>query len=439
MDRPTLLDEMRAFNAADYQAMYPDIAKGIEDGALSDCWTHYELCGRSEERKICVFDEDFYLRSYALAAREVAAGRVATAFDHYLILGRGRGYLPHMTAARPKNPSGPASPCGGLWIDAADALDRVHGRYETGQITETQAINLENFVRDGYVILRGGVSEAVGKAACADLDRAYRGEMPGLLFECPALGRGATAWGAETLTTPAKALDIHWFSKSIRKLIFAPSVTEFLALIFESKAFASQTLGFLRGSGQRSHQDSAYVPYTCATSFAASWIALEDVTEGGGELFYYEGSHRTPDFFYDGKYKSVSEATRANATNTLGAQIDEHVRLLDENAGRFGLERKRLMARQGDVLIWHADLIHGGDPVSRQITRKSIVTHYCPKHHAPLFCEGRKLGFHDHGGHAFTSSLYPGLPLVDAVSADTTSAHTPDPIVHELKQLIAAS
>ena len=102
------------------------------------------------------------------------------------------------------------------------------------------------------------------------------------------------------------------------------------------------------------------------------------------------------------------------------------MRSLDANAGRFGLERKRLMARQGDVLIWHADLVHGGDPVSRQITRRSIVTHYCPKHHAPLFCEGRNLGFHDYEGHAFTSSLYPGLPLAgDAPAAASSPAEAP--------------
>lgn len=410
MRRPSFLEEMRAFSSADYLSVYPDIAESIEKGVLSDAWTHYLLCGRDEGRLLCRFDEAFYLQSYGLAAREVAAGLTANAFDHYVIYGRGRGYLPHMAAVRPRDPSGPISPCGGLWIDAADALDRVHGRYRTGQISETQAINLEQFVRDGYVVLRGAVGEATGQAALAELDRAYRGELPNQLFECAALGRAPAPWAPETTESPAKALDIHWLSRPIRDLIFAPAVTEFLALIFENQAFASQTLGFLRGSAQSSHQDSAYVPYTCATSFAASWIALEDVTEGAGELFYYVGSHRLPDFFYDGEYKSVSEANRANASNTLGQQIDAHVRSLDENAARFGLRRQRLMARQGDALIWHADLVHGGDPISRQITRKSVVTHYCPKHHAPLFCEGRALAVHEHNGHAYTSSLYSGDP-----------------------------
>ena len=87
MDRPALFDEMRAFNHAEYLAMNPDVAKGVEAGELTDAWIHYELCGRGEGRKLCRFDEAFYVRSYALAAQEVAEGRTADAFDHYLIFG----------------------------------------------------------------------------------------------------------------------------------------------------------------------------------------------------------------------------------------------------------------------------------------------------------------------------------------------------------------
>ena len=57
------------------------------------------------------------------------------------------------------------------------------------------------------------------------------------------------------------------------------------------------------------------------------------------------------------------------------------------------------------MLVWHADLVHGGNPVSRVTTRKSIVTHYCPKHLTPLFAEqicAPKLW--DHKGHRYTAS-----------------------------------
>ncbi len=44
------------------------------------------------------------------------------------------------------------------------------------------------------------------------------------------------------------------------------------------------------------------------------------------------------------------------------------------------LEKKIFLARKGDVLIWHANLIHGGMPVTRpELTRKSMVIHYYAK------------------------------------------------------------
>ena len=418
MEHPTSLQEMRAFSEADYLALYPDVAAAVADGKYTTGWEHYELHGRREGRQICSFNEKFYLGSYRIVEQELAANRAANAYEHFIMLGRGRGYLPRKDAARPQDPTGPLSAFGGLWIDAADALDRVRGRLLTGQITVNQAAWLESYIRDGYLVLRNAVPEALLLAAEADLDRAYRGGFADLHFECPGLDPKKPTWQPVVADVPSKALDIHFFSRAIRELIFSATVTEFLGLIFENKTLVSQTLGFLRGSAQGGHQDTAYVPYTSALGFAASWIALEDVTPGGGELFYYRGSHRLPDFFYDGKFKSIFEGGRFNGANEAGPfsrthyaeQINFHQRSLETNAARFGLERQVLMAKRGDALIWHADLVHGGQPISRKNTRKSVVTHYCPRHLVPLFCEARALSFYDHDGHAFTSSHYSEMP-----------------------------
>ncbi|HEX3990856.1 MAG TPA: phytanoyl-CoA dioxygenase family protein [Acetobacteraceae bacterium] len=406
MRHRTLLDDRHVFRESEYLAIYPGIAEAIEKRNFPSGWAHYQEFGRVEGRAPCLFEETFYLRSYPLVGTELAEGRTGSAFDHYVLFGRGRGYLPHPKAERPSNPSG------GLWIDSGDASDRIRGRYETGQITEHQAALLEAFVCNGYVVMPAVVPDSVLQAAATDLERGYRGEIPQLRFQCDALGHGSGPWRPEMLSEATKALDIHYCSKPIRQLIFTPAIAAFLALIFESKALASQTLGFLRGSADAIHQDTAYVPYTCPTSFAASWIALEDVSPGGGELFYHPGSHRLPDFRYDGKFKSQHEAMRANS-NLEGNQAANHQRSLLDNANRFGLERKQFAAKRGDVLIWHADLVHGGSPVSERLTRKSIVTHYCPRHHAPLFCEQHQVALHEHEGHLFTSSHYAGMSPAD--------------------------
>ena len=45
-----------------------------------------------------------------------------------------------------------------------------------------------------------------------------------------------------------------------------------------------------------------------------------------------------------------------------------------------GLKTEKFMAKKGDVLIWHADLMHGGAPIQdRRLTRKRAWLHIsCP-------------------------------------------------------------
>jgi ectoine hydroxylase-related dioxygenase (phytanoyl-CoA dioxygenase family) len=404
------LAERRAFDAEAYRSLYPDIARAVADGKLRDVWEHFDRSGRTEGRVWCKFDAAFYSRSYPRAVAEIVDGLAKTPLEHYIMYGRGRGYLPNAKAARPTNAAAPASPFGGLWIDGADAFDRIAGRLETGQITEQQAEQLTFFATNGYVILSSAIDASMIDAARADLDKAYNGGYERLKFDAPAVVPEHATWRPGMELHPAKALDIHHFSAAVRRLMFAPAITAFLGLIFESKALASQTLGFLRGSAQDSHQDSAYVVYTLPRQFAASWVALEDVSIGAGELFYYPGSHCLPDFIYSGQYKSVSEAQRMGGSREdVRAQARRHVQSLDDLAQRFGLTKQVFAAKQGDVLIWHSDLIHGGHRVSREITRKSIVTHYCPKRVAPLFSEQHAVTFYDQDGHLYTSSHYPGF------------------------------
>jgi hypothetical protein len=108
-----------------------------------------------------------------------------------------------------------------------------------------------------------------------------------LKFACPAVSPDHIPWQPEINALPAEAFDIHHFSPAIRNLMFADAITEFLGLIFESKALASHTFGRLRGSAQDVRQDSAHVTYTIARQFAMSWAALQDVPFGTGELFHY--------------------------------------------------------------------------------------------------------------------------------------------------------
>ncbi len=411
MDDQTVLSDRDQFDEAAYLRLYPDIVKAIADERETSAWQHYDRHGRSEGRKPNDLDAEFYLRAYPAAQQEIAAGLVTSPLAHYLKFGRARGFLCNAKAPRPADAAAMPSRFGGLWTDLPSAADLIRGKLEIGQISERQAEKLTFWMNNGYVILDNAIPPAVADKAVLDLDRAYDGGFPDLKFECHAIAPEHLHWQPEINPHPAKALDIHHFSPAVRELMFAQPVAEFLGLIFETKAFASQTLGFLRGSAQEGHQDSAYVPYTIPRQFAATWAALEDVTIGAGELFYYPGSHRFEEFTYKDHFKSVHEARRTTGDDPARQQIERHVRSLEERAVQRGIPKLPFAARKGDVLVWHADLVHGGNPVSRTTTRKSIVTHYCPKHLSPLFSEHARTRVWEHAGHRYTSGYYTSEPL----------------------------
>ena len=411
MDQQTIVDDSDQFDEAAYLRMYPDIMTAVAEHRETSAWSHYDRHGRSEGRKPNDFDVEFYLRAYPAAAQEVRAGLARTPLQHYLKFGRGRGFLSNAKAPRQSNAAAMPSPFGGLWPDASNASDVIRGKQEIGAITAAQADRLRFWMQNGYVILENAIPASIVEKAAADLDRAYAGGIPDLKFECHAIAPDHIAWRPEINPHPAKALDIHHFSPAVRNLMFADAIAEFLGLIFESKAFASQTLGFLRGSAQEGHQDSAYVVYSIPRQFAATWVALEDVTLGAGELFYYPGSHRFEDFLYQERYKSVSEAQRMSGITTMREAVERHVHSLEERAEQRGIQKAPFAAKKGDVLVWHSDLVHGGNPVSRVVTRKSIVTHYCPKHLTPLFAEHMQIKLWDHDGHRYTTSHYGNEPV----------------------------
>ncbi|MEJ0020030.1 MAG: phytanoyl-CoA dioxygenase family protein [Acetobacteraceae bacterium] len=409
-DQPILSDR-DSFDEVAYLRLYPDIVLAVAEGRETSAWLHYDRHGRGEGRKPNDFDADFYLRAYPAAEQEIAAGLATSAMQHYLKFGRGRGFLSNPKAPRPDNASVLPSRFGGLWPDLSNAVDVVQGKLEAGHITPAQAARLTFWMNNGYVILENAIPAPVVDRAAADLDRAYSGAFPDLKFECHSVSPDHIPWRPEINPFPAKALDIHHFSQAIRDLMFADAIGDFLGLLFDAKTFASQTLGFLRGSAQEGHQDSAYVAYTIPRQFAATWTALEDVTIGAGELFYYPGSHKFEDFLYADQYKSVAEAQRMVAGVPVHEQVNRHVRSLEQRALERGIAKTAFAAKKGDVLVWHADLVHGGNPVSRDTTRKSIVTHYCPKHLSPLFSEGMRVRLWEHNAHRFTSSHYASEPL----------------------------
>ena len=56
---------------------------------------------------------------------------------------------------------------------------------------------------------------------------------------------------------------------------------------------------------------------------------------------------------------------------------DAYEKMIEQKIEETPIPKKILRAQPGDVLIWHANLFHGGEPhPNKNKTRKSMVFHY---------------------------------------------------------------
>ena len=257
----------------------------------------------------------------------------------------------------------------GLWIDHPDALAVIQAMQEQNRITNDEVQQLRNFIRDGFLIIRKAVDHRVIQRIHEDLETCGRRAEQYIIRSS---GDGYNHPTADALHNKSRFIDFHVHSETARKAILATAISRFLAIIFEEAPLAFQTLLFRYGSEQAIHKDTAYVVVDRPLALAASWIALEDIQEGSGELLYYKGSHRIPDFRFSEKDIHWVPARDGQ---------EQHQTFLDylhEKAREQSLPLEKFHPEKGDALIWHAGLAHGGAEITSNSSRYSLVTHYCP-------------------------------------------------------------
>jgi hypothetical protein len=301
---------------------------------------------------------------------------------------------------------------GGLWIDDTDSA-RVLARLEAiPDLAMRRQVN--KFMRDGFVVLPQAVAPSLIDTYLDEYEVAAA--SPGrLLVEVPAEGGRHPFTRERSLKHGSKVLDTAMLLSSGQHLCFAPDIAAFLETLFGEKALAFQTLHFEVGSTQAIHQDTAYVVVDREPlNLVASWLALEDVQPGSGELTYFIGGHRIAEHVYAG-----GTSKHWNSERDGHPDHDAHLKYLHAEAERRGLEVGHFLPKKGDVLLWHADLPHGGGAVTKPgTTRRSLVTHYCPLSMEPYYIkfipEDWRTKTPARGGNAFVSLYFPPSSLAPA-------------------------
>ena len=144
-----------------------------------------------------------------------------------------------------------------------------------------------------------------------------------------------------------------------------------LEMLLGRKVELFQSINFFTGSQQRTHSDFIHMSTFPKGNLVAVWVALEDMCEENGPLHYYPGSHKLPcilnnDYQNDGsKFMIGNEA------------YDKYEDEVERRLKKSKLKKQKFIAKKGDILIWHSNLLHGGEEViNPKLTRKSMVLHY---------------------------------------------------------------
>ena len=259
-------------------------------------------------------------------------------------------------------------------MDRRDAHELLEARQARGEVSAADAEMLAQYIDQGYVVFPHATDESVIDEYLALFEAAWDAPPDRIFLH----------WNRQYLPMDrtyydevTKVSELHTYFERAGDLIFPPAVLRFLTQIFERPPVAFQTMTMRKGSEENLHIDTGPLTLTEPMSMAAAWVALEDVQPLSGEFQFVPGSHRLPELLHYGTDKGH------------GGDYEEYDKILKttlRTCEERGLHTETFMAKKGDVLIWHADLMHGGAPIQdRQRTRKSLVAHMMPLGVMPTF------------------------------------------------------
>jgi hypothetical protein len=246
------------------------------------------------------------------------------------------------------------------WLDRDDWSRKIEA------LPAAQAALCRHWAETGYVILPGLIPESLLDTAWQAYERAVE---RGVITHAP-----ESAGEGDLL--PGRFLNPHKRVRPFCRVAKHVGLMDWLRLLLGHPARLLQTIASHKGSQQSAHSDSIHMTTYPLGYLAAAWIAFEDIRTDSGPLEFYPGSHRLPYVFSRDVQISV-EDMKNEGYAAYRARYEPFVqRLIVEH----GLRPKYFEARKGDVLIWHANLLHGGSPRrDLRLTRKALVAHYFAK------------------------------------------------------------
>ena len=242
------------------------------------------------------------------------------------------------------------------WLDRPNALQALEQHPTFKEWPATIQTELRRFVTDGYMIVKNFFADENVERLNEEIDQLLQDRSIDFNY------------------TGRKLMESFRVSPMADTFFRNRQLLRLLQFIMGKPVIPFQTINFIRGSEQQAHSDSIHMTTEPQGYLIAVWIALEDIGPDQGPLEYYPGSHRLP-------FISTRDYPSGNTSWTIGKESNKrYEEKMAQVVNEQKLEAQTFLAQKGDILIWHANLIHGGQAITREgATRKSMVAHY--------FCE----------------------------------------------------
>lgn len=239
------------------------------------------------------------------------------------------------------------------WLDQENHKEDLNSKLEKSGFSDSVIEQIKHWSQNGYLVLKQFLSE--------DEIAKINSEINRLIEEKKVSFHPAN-----------KIMFANKLSPFIDQITHNKNLKNILSFILGKNVIPFQTINFLTGSEQKAHSDSIHMTTHPQGFLIAAWIALEDIDENCGPIAYYPGSQKLP-YVMNKDYERGGNSLTVGADNNYFKYEDKIETVIKEN----NLEKKIFTAKKGDVLIWHANLIHGGEPIiSKGKTRLSMVIHY---------------------------------------------------------------
>jgi Phytanoyl-CoA dioxygenase (PhyH) len=252
------------------------------------------------------------------------------------------------------------------WLDRDDAPEQIDQKLQRGEISLAEAEQCRFWSANGYVILKNLIAHPTLDAVWTAYEQAIASGKVKLPSE-PA---------AADDPYPGRFLNPHRKLADFCRVLKHASLFHWIRLLMEREPRPLQTITSHKGSQQGAHSDSIHMTTYPLGYLTAAWVAFEDIHPDSGPLVYYPGSHKLPYLFSKDVDITESEFKKIGYAS-YHAKYEPRIRQMIED---HELQPHYFHANKGDVLIWHANLIHGGSPRRNlQLSRKALVCHYFVK------------------------------------------------------------